>query len=59
MPHGLRQAVAALGATIWLTVALAFPVNSGAVPSVEIHYAPEDLPGERLASLYGKARRYI
>jgi phosphatidylserine/phosphatidylglycerophosphate/cardiolipin synthase-like enzyme len=27
--------------------------------SVEIYYAPEDLPGEKLAALYGKARRYI
>lgn len=59
MPHVLQQAVAALGAAIWLTLAPAFPANSTAASSVEIYYAPEDLPGERLAVLYGKARRYI
>ena len=59
MLHVLRQAVAALGAAICLTVALVFPANSDAAPSVEIYYAPEDLPGERLAALYGNARHYI
>lgn len=51
--------MAALGAAIWLAVALAVPADVTAAPSVEIYYAPEDLPGDRLASLYGKARRYI
>jgi phosphatidylserine/phosphatidylglycerophosphate/cardiolipin synthase-like enzyme len=60
MPHVVQQAVAALGAAIWLTVAPAFPAHSTpASSSVEIYYAPEDLPGEKLAALYGKARRYI
>jgi phosphatidylserine/phosphatidylglycerophosphate/cardiolipin synthase-like enzyme len=59
MPHVLRQVVVALGAAIWLTLAPAFPANPAAASSVEIYYAPEDLPGERLAVLYGKARRYI
>jgi len=51
--------VAALGAAIWLTLAPALSANSAVAPSVEIYYAPEDLPGERLAVLYEKARRYI
>ena len=59
MLHVCQRAVAALGAAIWMTTALAWPAHSNAAPSVEIYYAPEDLPGERLASLYGKARRYI
>jgi phosphatidylserine/phosphatidylglycerophosphate/cardiolipin synthase-like enzyme len=59
MPHVLQRTVAALGAAIWLIVAPVFPANSNAASSVEIYYAPEDLPGERLAALYGKASRYI
>ena len=59
MPHVSQRTVAALGAAIWLTVSPAFPAHSTAASSVEIYYAPEDLPGERLASLYGNARRYI
>ena len=59
MPHVLRQAVAALGAAVWLTVPPVVPAGVAAGPSVDIYYAPEDLPGERLAALYGKARRYI
>lgn len=51
--------MAALGAAVWLTTVLAWPAHSFAAPSVEIYYAPEDLPGERLAVLYGKARHYI
>ncbi|MEW6543240.1 MAG: phospholipase D-like domain-containing protein [Nitrospirota bacterium] len=31
----------------------------GEAATVEIYYAPEDLPGDRLVSLYQKARRYI
>lgn len=59
MPHVSRQAVAAIGAAIWLAVALVVPPDTIAAPSVEMFFAPEDLPGDRLASLYGKARRYI
>ncbi|HYM38056.1 MAG TPA: phospholipase D-like domain-containing protein [Nitrospiraceae bacterium] len=59
MPHVLQRTVAALGVAIWLIVAPVFPANSNAASSVEIYYAPEDLPGERLAALYGKASRYI
>lgn len=59
MPHAFQRTVAAFGAAIWLTVALVWPAHSNAAPSVEIYYAPEDLPGERLAALYGNARRYI
>ena len=59
MPHVLQRAVAVLGAAIWLTLAPAFPASSAAASSVEIYYAPEDLPGQRLAALYEKARRYI
>ena len=56
MPQVSRQAVAAIGMALWLAVA---PPHAVAAPSVEIYYAPEDRPGDRLASLYGKARRYI
>ena len=59
MPHVLRQAVAAFGAAIWLAVVLVAPTGANATPSVEIYYAPEDLPGEKLVALYGKARRYL
>jgi phosphatidylserine/phosphatidylglycerophosphate/cardiolipin synthase-like enzyme len=59
MLHVSKRAMAALGVAIWLTTALAWPPDSNAASSVEIYYAPEDLPGERLAGLYGKARRYI
>jgi phosphatidylserine/phosphatidylglycerophosphate/cardiolipin synthase-like enzyme len=59
MPHLLQRAVAALGVAIWLTAILVLPAHSTAASSVEIYYAPEDLPGERLAALYGNARRYI
>jgi phosphatidylserine/phosphatidylglycerophosphate/cardiolipin synthase-like enzyme len=34
-------------------------VPAAAAATVEIYYAPEDLPGDRLAALYEKARRYI
>jgi phosphatidylserine/phosphatidylglycerophosphate/cardiolipin synthase-like enzyme len=50
---------AALAAAVWLAAALAGPPCPGAAADIEIYYAPEDLPGERLASLYGKARRYV
>jgi phosphatidylserine/phosphatidylglycerophosphate/cardiolipin synthase-like enzyme len=59
MSYACQRAAAALGGAIWLTTALAWPSHANAAPSVEIYYAPEDLPGERLASLYEKARRYI
>lgn len=59
MSYVCQRTVAALGVAIWLTIALAWPAHSNAAPSVEIYYAPEDLPGERLAALYAKARRYI
>jgi phosphatidylserine/phosphatidylglycerophosphate/cardiolipin synthase-like enzyme len=53
-----RTAAVALSVAVCLPVAV--PSGRGAdAASVEIYYAPEDLPGERLAVLYGKARRYI
>jgi len=27
--------------------------------TIELYYAPEDLPGDKLVTLYNKARRYI
>lgn len=59
MPNRVIQVLAALGAAIWLATGLFGPFSESAATSVEIYYAPEDLPGLRLASLYGKARRYI
>jgi len=59
MPHVLRQAAAAIGAALWLASAVFVPLSESAATSVEIYYAPEDLPGLRLADFYGKARRYI
>jgi len=59
MPHVLRQAVAAIGMATWLAVALVVAPDTNAGPTVELYYAPEDLPGARLAALYGGARRYI
>jgi phosphatidylserine/phosphatidylglycerophosphate/cardiolipin synthase-like enzyme len=57
--HGAwRTGFVALGAALCLLAARAESGRSLAA-SVEIYYAPEDLPGERLAALYGKARRYI
>ncbi len=50
---------AALAAAVWLAVALFGPLCPGIAAEVEVYYAPEDLPGERLAALYGKARRYL
>lgn len=39
----------------------AFPIipEQSAAATVEIYYAPEDQPGDRLVALYDKARRYI
>ena len=50
---------AAFVAAVWLAVALFGPPCPSAAADIEIYYAPEDLPGDRLAALYGKARRYI
>jgi len=52
-----RTAAIALGMAACLLAAV--PPGGRAAASVDIYYAPEDLPGEKLASLYGKARRYI
>jgi len=59
MPRAVKQALAAFATAIWLAGAPAVPPASGVASSVEIYYAPEDLPGDRLAALYGKAQRYI
>lgn len=59
MRNRVIQVLAALGAAIWLVSAVITPLDESAATSVEIYYAPEDLPGLRLAALYGKARRYI
>lgn len=50
---------AAFVAAVWLAVALFGSPCPSAAADIEIYYAPEDLPGDRLAALYGKARRYI
>lgn len=55
----MKQAAAAVGAVLWLAGTIAVLGDSGAASNVEIYYAPEDLPGDRLVALYGKARRYI
>lgn len=34
-------------------------VPEASASSIDIYYAPEDLPGDRLVALYEKARRYI
>jgi phosphatidylserine/phosphatidylglycerophosphate/cardiolipin synthase-like enzyme len=35
---------------------LSHPVDAG---TIDIYYAPEDLPGDKLVSIYDRARRYI
>ena len=45
-----------LGLVMCLLIAAPTAVSAAAV---DIYYAPEDLPGEKLVALYGKARRYI
>ena len=51
-----RTGAVALGLAACL---LAVEPASVLAASVDIYYAPEDLPGEKLAALYGKAHRYI
>jgi phosphatidylserine/phosphatidylglycerophosphate/cardiolipin synthase-like enzyme len=51
-----RTGAVALSVAAYLLTAA--PALSSAA-SVDIYYAPEDLPGEKLAALYGKARRYV
>ena len=41
---------------LWLAVMAAAPTSAA---SVEVYYAPEDLPGDRLAALYDQAQRSI
>jgi phosphatidylserine/phosphatidylglycerophosphate/cardiolipin synthase-like enzyme len=53
-----RTGTVALGVAACL-LAITPASDRAAASSVEIYYAPEDVPGERLAALYGKARRYI
>lgn len=50
---------AALAAAVWLAVVLSGSPCPSAAAEIEVYYAPEDLPGERLAGLYGKAKRYV
>ena len=38
---------------------LAIPVGAGWSATVEVYYAPEDAPLDRLATLYGHAKRYL
>lgn len=40
---------------LWLTV----PAGGGWSATVEVYYAPEDAPLDRLAALYGQATRYL
>ena len=51
-----RIGAVALGVVGCLLAVAPAPISAA---SVDIYYAPEDLPGEKLAALYGKARRYI
>jgi len=58
----LSAARALVAVTIALLGALppAFGVGPGAeAAQIEIYYAPEDLPAEKLAALYRRARRYL
>ncbi len=50
---------AALAAALCLAAGLFDSPYPSAAAEIEVYYAPEDLPGERLATLYGKARRYV
>ncbi len=43
-------------AWLWLAVMAASPASAA---SVEVYFAPEDLPGDRLAALYDQAQRSI
>lgn len=54
----LRGTASLLAVTLVLAVAVAGPVTSRAA-TVEVYYAPEDLPVERLVGLYEKAHHYI
>jgi phosphatidylserine/phosphatidylglycerophosphate/cardiolipin synthase-like enzyme len=56
--HG-KQVLVTLTLGIWLASAAPVWPEALAKPSIEIYYAPEDLPGDRLVALYRKARRYI
>lgn len=38
---------------------LLFPPSPAHPVSIEIYYAPEDLPGDKLVALYTRARQYI
>lgn len=51
-----RTGAVALGVAACLLALAPAPASAA---SVDIYYAPEDLPGEKLAALYGKASRYI
>ena len=45
-----------------LGIGWALPVPSlpaAEAATIELYYAPEDLPGDKLVALYGKAKRYI
>ncbi len=44
---------------LWGLALPSMPTVSAEAATVEIYYAPEDQPGDRLVSLYDKARRYI
>ncbi|MDP1947052.1 MAG: phospholipase D-like domain-containing protein, partial [Nitrospirota bacterium] len=38
---------------------LTVPRGTGWAATVEVYYAPEDAPLDRLAALYGQAKRYL
>ena len=42
-----------------LLVLLSWVAAASEAAPVEVYYAPEDLPGDRLASLYDQAQRYL
>ena len=54
----MRQPLWVLSAVLLVPLALPGLSEAGAL-STEIYYAPEDLPGDRLASLYDQAQRYL
>lgn len=56
----LRPSLAGiLGILVWLLIGGPTSTPALGAANVEIYYAPEDLPGDKLAAVYDRARRYI
>ncbi|TKB72190.1 MAG: hypothetical protein E8D45_11345 [Nitrospira sp.] len=45
--------------SLLLVMLLSWVAAASGAAAVEVYYAPEDLPGDRLASLYDQAQRYL